>query len=108
MSYDFQKQLLDLRLGNVCCLSLFTSIREKDAKASSSAKMFKSLHELVEHYQFCLKIPYTSSITKESWFFGDLSSEETNELLSGQEVGTFCVRFSSSGTLAISFVDGEV
>jgi hypothetical protein len=35
---------------------------------------------------------------------GDLNSEELVDLMTGQEMGTFCIRFSSSGSLAASFV----
>lgn len=41
----------------------------------------------------------------ESWFFGDVSAEEAEELLSGKPEGTFLLRFSSkSGCFASSYV----
>jgi len=83
---------------------LIVGFKIKEQDNTSNAKMFRNLQELVEHYQFCLKIPFSSSITKEIWFLGDINSEETAELLNGQEPGTFCIRFSSTGSLAASFV----
>ena len=40
-----------------------------------------------------------------SWFHGDITTDEANELLRDKAPGTFLVRFSSKGTFAASFVD---
>ena len=40
-----------------------------------------------------------------SWFYGNLGRDECTKLLLDQGIGTFCLRFSSSGQLAISFVN---
>jgi hypothetical protein len=40
-----------------------------------------------------------------SWFHGDLSSQEAEEILQGNEDGTFLFRFSAkSGFLAVSYI----
>jgi len=76
-------------------------------------RVFKSLHELVETYTLSniLRIPLTSSLTQQPWFYGDVSREEADVLLQGQPPGTFLLRFSNQvGCFAASFIgsDGEV
>lgn len=71
-------------------------------------KVFSSLFELIETYMGMklLTKPYKSAVPSASYFHGDLSSEEANELLSNQPPGTFLLRFSSlPGCFAICFVD---
>jgi SH2 domain len=56
-------------------------------------------------------MPFSSTLSFEPWFEGDISGSETTEWLSGQPPGTFLVRFSSQvGSYAVSFVtlDGEI
>jgi len=71
----------------------------------------KSLQELVDIYskKNLLKTPFSSDLSKQPWFFGDISREESEELLKGQPVGTFLVRFSTNqpGCYAVSFVGPE-
>jgi len=51
------------------------------------------------------EIPFTSDLPEKSWFHGDLEAAEAQELLEGQPIGTFLVRFSSKpGCFATSFV----
>jgi len=81
-----------------------------EQQQQKTAKVFRSLHEIVEHYGYVLKYPYISALPSRVWFHGDLSSEEANETLTGEKAGTFLIRFSASGAFAASFVDsrGEV
>jgi len=76
-----------------------------EQEGSGSTRVFKSLHDIVKHYNFVLKHPYVGTISRQDWFHGDVNAEESNELLEGQPGGTFLVRFSSKGTFAASFVD---
>lgn len=78
-------------------------------KENQQERMFKSLIEIVNYYtnQKMLTKPYTSTLSRESWFAGDLTGEEgeidllhyslpsADELLSSQKPGTFLIRFSS-------------
>jgi len=70
-------------------------------------KVFKTLDELIEVYRkmSVLSRPFSSSLPKRSWFFGDLTGEEADQLLAGQPAGTFLIRFSHQpGCYAASFV----
>jgi len=84
----------------------------KIREGNSTFKLFDSLAAIIKHYSFVLKIAFASRITQEPWFQGDLSAQETDEMLADQPRGTFLVRFSSAkaGALALSFVvsDGKV
>jgi hypothetical protein len=52
---------------------------------------------------FC-SIPFQSTLAREAWFHGDLTSQEAAEMLAGQPNGTFLFRFSSyPGHLAVSY-----
>lgn len=42
-----------------------------------------------------------------SWFMGDLNSDEVQEMMNGKPPGTFLIRFSSSGSLALSFLNDK-
>jgi len=81
------------------------SVNEQDN--SGNARLFKSLQEIIQHYDFVLKYPFMSALPQKIWFHGDLSAEESNDLLNGEPVGTFLVRFSSKGTFAASFIDSK-
>lgn len=86
------------------------------AKTSGSDQevIFKTLNELVQTYtsRNVLRKAFSSSVHKEPWFFGDISSDEANGLLQGKPFGTFLLRFSTNqpGCFAVSFVgaDGQV
>lgn len=68
-------------------------------------KIFKSLKEILTYYGSILRSPFVSDLPEKSWFHGDLQGDEAQELLEGQPVGTFLVRFSSKpGSYATSFV----
>eukprot|EP01119_Soliformovum_irregulare_P013972 TRINITY_DN3773_c0_g2_i5.p1 TRINITY_DN3773_c0_g2~~TRINITY_DN3773_c0_g2_i5.p1 ORF type:complete len:871 (-),score=248.35 TRINITY_DN3773_c0_g2_i5:1133-3586(-) len=83
-------------------------IKEQDTTANNNPRLYRSLHDLIQFYQFCLKLPYSTNMTGEGWFSGDMSSDETVEFLLNQKPATFCIRFSSSGALAASFVDVDL
>jgi hypothetical protein len=56
-----------------------------------------------------LSRPFISNIPKMSWFHGDLSGEEAQEVLEGQPAGTFLVRFSSQpGCFAVCYVGADL
>jgi len=75
--------------------------------STTQAKLFKTLHDLILHYGFVLKYPFHSDLSSASWFHGDITTEETIELLKEKPVGTFLIRFSSKGTFAASFIDNS-
>lgn len=68
---------------------------------------FKQLEEIVGAYQQLLRVPFSSSVNREPWFFGDLSGAETVGLLTGLPPGTFLVRFSAQHAhcLSAAYVD---
>jgi hypothetical protein len=68
---------------------------------------FKRLEEIVGAYQQLLRVPFSSSVNREPWFFGDLSGAETVGLLTGLPPGTFLVRFSAQHAhcLSAAYVD---
>eukprot|EP01114_Cavostelium_apophysatum_P006009 TRINITY_DN171_c1_g2_i1.p1 TRINITY_DN171_c1_g2~~TRINITY_DN171_c1_g2_i1.p1 ORF type:complete len:915 (+),score=253.68 TRINITY_DN171_c1_g2_i1:218-2962(+) len=69
---------------------------------------FPSLKDLVDIYtsKGVLTTPFSSSLTKQPWFFGDLTREEGEDLLQGQAPGTFLIRFATNqiGCFSASFV----
>jgi len=70
-------------------------------------RVFKTLAELVETYASMnvLSRPFSTSLTNQPWFYGDLSGEEAEQLLMGQPPGVFLIRFSTQpGCFAASFV----
>ncbi len=72
---------------------------------SKQPKICKSLPDVINHYSLLvLKKPLQSKLPRQPWFQGDLSSEESQELLADKRPGTFLVRFTRSGQLAASFV----
>jgi len=81
-------------------------IQEQENK---EARSFQNLHEIIDYYSVFLQKPFSSDLAFESWFEGDVSGAETAEMLAGQPVGTFLVRFSTTqvGAFAVSYVTPE-
>ncbi|KAL6069950.1 Phosphatidylinositol 3-kinase regulatory subunit gamma [Balamuthia mandrillaris] len=80
-------------------------IEEEDGEGT---KIFGTLEDIIDHYSVFLKFPFNSDLPRESWFHGDVSSSESEELLADHPHGTFLIRFSSrSGCFAASYKDGE-
>eukprot|EP01116_Phalansterium_solitarium_P021768 TRINITY_DN6912_c0_g1_i3.p1 TRINITY_DN6912_c0_g1~~TRINITY_DN6912_c0_g1_i3.p1 ORF type:complete len:1514 (-),score=661.17 TRINITY_DN6912_c0_g1_i3:304-4845(-) len=77
-----------------------------DEADKTNPTIFGTLQELVREYNFCLKLPTPSLLSKQTWFYGDMTGEEATDHLAGAELGVFVIRFSSSGQYAVSFVDG--
>jgi len=75
--------------------------------STKTDKHYKTLQEIVHAYSYALVTPLVTLLPYEKWFQGDLTSQESNELLFGQEAGTFLLRFSSSfeGAYAVSVID---
>ncbi len=88
-------------------------------KEELSEKVFKHVYEVIASHSFVLTTPFQSTLTHArysslssmvywfivflilillsidySWFHGDITSEEAEELLSGQQPGTFLIRYS--------------
>eukprot|EP01114_Cavostelium_apophysatum_P013663 TRINITY_DN3359_c0_g1_i1.p1 TRINITY_DN3359_c0_g1~~TRINITY_DN3359_c0_g1_i1.p1 ORF type:complete len:922 (-),score=285.01 TRINITY_DN3359_c0_g1_i1:87-2852(-) len=82
-----------------------TGLSVSEQEGANSGRYFPSLQDIVTHYNFVLKYPFQSTLPQKVWFHGDISADESNELLSEQPAGTFLIRFSSKGTFAASFVD---
>merc|ERR1719197_16887 len=82
----------------------------EEVNHNSQDRVFSTLTEVVQFYHHMLQVPFSSSLAREAWFHGDLSSQEAVEALQGQPEGTFLFRFSShKGCLAVSYVqDNEV
>eukprot|EP01119_Soliformovum_irregulare_P014015 TRINITY_DN3784_c0_g2_i3.p1 TRINITY_DN3784_c0_g2~~TRINITY_DN3784_c0_g2_i3.p1 ORF type:complete len:1027 (+),score=315.72 TRINITY_DN3784_c0_g2_i3:409-3489(+) len=72
---------------------------------SRSVREFPTLNDIIRHYHYVLKYPFTSSLPREKWFQGDISGEEAAEMLQNEEVGSYMIRFSTSGDLAASWID---
>eukprot|EP00029_Vermamoeba_vermiformis_P002196 TRINITY_DN1257_c0_g1_i1.p1 TRINITY_DN1257_c0_g1~~TRINITY_DN1257_c0_g1_i1.p1 ORF type:complete len:1506 (+),score=435.23 TRINITY_DN1257_c0_g1_i1:22-4518(+) len=85
------------------------SINENDAQGESN-RVFNNLESLIRHYNYILKNPFNSTITRESWFHGDVNNDEAADLLKSKPEGTFLFRFSSrKGYLTVSFIaDGQL
>jgi hypothetical protein len=77
----------------------------KIREGKATFKMFESLEAIIKNYDFVLKQPFQSHLTAQTWFQGDLTAAETEDLLQDTGVGTFLIRFSSfkAGALALSF-----
>jgi len=74
---------------------------------NARGRLFASLTEVVEFYSYILQQPFRSDLVRQSWFHGDLTSQEAEEILSGEKEGSFLFRFSSkSGFLAVSYISG--
>jgi len=90
------------------CKPLGFQVQEQE---NQDARTFQNLYELVDFYSVFLQLAFQSGLPFESWFEGDFSSQETQEVLHGHKPGTFLVRFSSQvGAFAVSFVgvDGSI
>ena len=55
-------------------------------------------YSVLEFYKQWLLFPFSGSLSKESWFHGDLTKEEAEDLLKEQKPGTFLIRFGDSHT----------
>jgi len=87
--------------------------RFKVMQSGRGFKYFKSVTQVISSYSSFLKIPFSCSFLSQPWFFGDLTREESEDLLKGSEkkqAGLFLVRFSQRTAFASSYldVDGEV
>eukprot|EP01090_Pellita_catalonica_P003467 TRINITY_DN1313_c0_g1_i1.p1 TRINITY_DN1313_c0_g1~~TRINITY_DN1313_c0_g1_i1.p1 ORF type:complete len:777 (-),score=129.97 TRINITY_DN1313_c0_g1_i1:76-2406(-) len=74
-------------------------------------RTFDSIINVVEKYQSILGNPLECDFLAQSWFHGDLTAQESFELLSEQQIGTYLVRFSTRrGMFSSSWVanDGQV
>jgi serine/threonine protein phosphatase PrpC len=67
------------------------------AEEHNVEKTFGSIHQLIQHYSETLKSPFHSDLLHKNWFFGDISSDEAEEMLFGRPSGTFMIRFSDTG-----------
>jgi hypothetical protein len=79
---------------------------EEEVGTVAQHNLFASIAEVVQHYANILQYPFQSTLAREAWFHGDLTSQEAAEMLAGQPNGTFLFRFSSyPGHLAVSYVE---
>lgn len=77
-------------------------------KENYGDKLFKTLFDVLNQYKKVLYTPFTSTLSSESWFHGNMNSEEAEDALRDQRPGTFLIRFSSQpGCFASSFVNYE-
>lgn len=83
---------------------------EEAYNSNARGRLFVTLNEVVQFYGYILKSPFRSDLAKQSWFHGDLSSQEAEEILAKEAEGVFLFRFSSKpGFLAVSYMkNGEV
>eukprot|EP01114_Cavostelium_apophysatum_P017825 TRINITY_DN5379_c0_g1_i6.p1 TRINITY_DN5379_c0_g1~~TRINITY_DN5379_c0_g1_i6.p1 ORF type:complete len:1028 (-),score=216.85 TRINITY_DN5379_c0_g1_i6:67-3150(-) len=79
---------------------------EEAYNRNARGRLFSTLLEVVEFYNYLLKNPFKSDLSRQSWFHGDLTSQEAEEILQLETEGTYLFRFSSKpGFLAISYVN---
>eukprot|EP01119_Soliformovum_irregulare_P006408 TRINITY_DN1836_c0_g1_i1.p2 TRINITY_DN1836_c0_g1~~TRINITY_DN1836_c0_g1_i1.p2 ORF type:complete len:291 (-),score=37.21 TRINITY_DN1836_c0_g1_i1:1012-1884(-) len=71
---------------------------------SKEEKVYQSLHELVQSHYYVLTQPCMDKIYLQPYFQGELSREESCDVLFGEPAGTFLVRFAQSTPLAVSYV----
>eukprot|EP00027_Filamoeba_sp_ATCC50430_P017426 CAMPEP_0168575158 /NCGR_PEP_ID=MMETSP0413-20121227/19500_1 /TAXON_ID=136452 /ORGANISM="Filamoeba nolandi, Strain NC-AS-23-1" /LENGTH=857 /DNA_ID=CAMNT_0008608619 /DNA_START=494 /DNA_END=3067 /DNA_ORIENTATION=+ len=83
------------------------SFRVSESEQTKSARDFASLQQIVDYYNFVLKTPYTNTLSVQPWFHGDIDTNEANELLRMERIGTYLIRFSSKECFAASFVDAQ-
>jgi hypothetical protein len=77
---------------------------EEEVGTVAQHNLFATIAEVVQHYANILQFPFQSTLAREAWFHGDLTSQEAAEMLAGQPNGTFLFRFSSyPGHLAVSY-----
>eukprot|EP01119_Soliformovum_irregulare_P004920 TRINITY_DN1612_c0_g1_i3.p1 TRINITY_DN1612_c0_g1~~TRINITY_DN1612_c0_g1_i3.p1 ORF type:complete len:1090 (-),score=261.69 TRINITY_DN1612_c0_g1_i3:218-3487(-) len=78
---------------------------EEAYNKNARGRLFVTLGQVVDFYSYILKIPFQSDLPRQSWFHGDLSALEAEEILQNHPNGTFLFRFSSkAGFLAVSYV----
>jgi len=81
---------------------------EEAYQRNARGRLFASLYEVVDFYNYLLKFTLRSDLSRLSWFHGDLTSQEADELLGNAENGSYLIRFSSTpGCLAISYVNNK-
>jgi serine/threonine protein phosphatase PrpC len=68
----------------------------KIVEENDVVRTFPSIEHLVLHYQDTLTTPLQSDLLHKSWFMGELSVEEAEELLQGRPSGTFFMHFLDS------------
>lgn len=82
---------------------------EEEVGTVAQHNLFATIAEVVQHYANILQFPFQSTLAREAWFHGDLTSQEAAEMLAGQPNGTFLFRFSSyPGHLAVSYNENGV
>jgi hypothetical protein len=73
---------------------------------------FKTFADIIRTYGRFLRQPLMSRLNDFGWFYGDISGREATELLQGQTVASFIVRFSQGNPncLATAYVasDGKI
>ncbi|KAL6045575.1 Phosphoinositide-3-kinase, regulatory subunit 3a (gamma) [Balamuthia mandrillaris] len=72
---------------------------------------FANIRQVVKRYPQAFRIAFQAEFVGESWFHGDVTSQEAEDLLAGQAAGTFLIRFSTRRPhFASSYVleDGSV
>lgn len=76
----------------------------KISEENNVEKKFNSLEQLIAHYNHILLQPLQSDLRNKNWFVGDLSIEESEELLEGRVPGTYMFHFSDSRLTSIFLV----
>lgn len=107
LAFSYQQPTGEKATSHILINSCGPNYQVQEAE-SGTARIFTSLHEIVDYYSVFLQTPYQSNLPFEPWFEGDFSSSETQECLTGCQPGTFLVRFSSQvGSYAVSFINAE-
>lgn len=73
-------------------------------------KYFGSVTQVINSYSTFLKIPFSCRFLVQPWFFGDLTREESEDLLNNspnKKPGLFLVRFSQRTAFASSYIDTD-
>lgn len=101
--------------GKVTHVVIRTTQNGFSVKEATQNQAFHNLQEILEYYKSYLLKPFDSTLPFEPFFFGDLSTEQATEYLTGKKPGTFLIRFSrlddfmftfsKPGFLAGSYVD---
>eukprot|EP01114_Cavostelium_apophysatum_P018121 TRINITY_DN5537_c0_g1_i2.p1 TRINITY_DN5537_c0_g1~~TRINITY_DN5537_c0_g1_i2.p1 ORF type:complete len:1350 (-),score=354.65 TRINITY_DN5537_c0_g1_i2:24-4073(-) len=76
---------------------------------SGEESRFKDFPAILAFYKNVLVNPFRTSLPRQPWFQGDLTGDESVELLTNQNPGNFVVRFSAQqpGFYAASYVDNQ-
>jgi len=81
---------------------------EEAYNKNARGKVFANLQEIIVYLGDKLQHFLTSNLTNHNNFFGELGSDEAEELLKGSPPLTYLFRFSSkAGFLAVSYVLGD-